>query len=313
MANPILGRDMAVDLGTSTTQVYVRGKGVLVNEPTSSEGSAPIRDGVIADFDSTVALLTSLIQRVHQRRYLARPRMLVAVPSLTTAVERRAIKEAAYQAGARHVILVDAPLMAAIGVGLPVHRQAGTMVVTLGSGLSEIAVLSLGGVVASTSARVNGADLDRAIVAWMRSEHGLVISEQTAEDLKLELGTAWPLADRESLEIAAPDLNGLSRTISVSGADIRHALVEPLGDIIEAIGETLDVTPGLAGDIRNHGLMLTGGGALLPGIDVLLSHELKLPVLLAPSPIDAIVGGAGHCLDDAELLRSVLVADRRVA
>jgi len=293
--------------------VYVRGRGVPVSEPTGRDGQLPIRDGVIADFDLTVDLLTSLVQRVHHRRYLSRPRMLLAVPALTTAVERRAVKEAAFGSGARQVTLVDAPLMAAIGAGLPVHRPEGTMVVTLGAGLSEIAVLSLGGVVASTSARVNGADLDRAIVGLMRAEHGVLISEQTAEDLKLELGSAWPLADAETLDLAAPALDGGTRTVTVTGGDLRHALAEPLRDIVEAIAETLDATAGLTDAVGDHGIMLAGGGALLPGLDVLLSHELKLPVLAAPAPIDAVVLGAGRCLEDADLLRSVLVADRRVA
>lgn len=313
MAISFIGRDMAVDLGTSTTHVYARGKGVVVSVPTVADGRAPIRDGVIADFDGTVTLLESLIWQVHQRRYLARPRMLLAVPALTTAVERRAVKEAAYQAGARQVFLVDAPLMAAIGADLPVHRPAGTMVVTLGSGLTEIAVLSLGGVVASTSARVNGADLDRGIAAWLRSERGLVVTDEIAEDLKLELGTAWPVADHDALDIAARDISGMTRTVALTGGDLRRALAEPLGDIVDAIATTLDTTPGLGDDIRDHGVMLAGGGALLPGLDTLLSHELDLPVLVAPAPAHAVVAGAGRCVDDTDLLRTVLVADRRAA
>lgn len=313
MANTILGRDMAVDLGTSTTQIYARGKGVVLTMPTSRLGEMPIRDGVIADFDLCVGLLRSAIARVHTRRYLARPRLVVAIPALTTAVERRALTEAGYEAGARQVVLVDAPLMAAIGAGLPVHRPEGTMVVTMGSGLTEIAVLSLGAVVSSTSARVNGTDLDRAISAWMRAEHGLQISDLTAEDLKLELGSAWPIAEHDALDLAAPDLHGQTRTVSVRGADLRHALSAPLRDIIEAIGFTLDSTPGLADNIRDQGLVLAGGASQLPGLDILLSHELDLPVLVAPQPVSAVAAGAGRCVEDADLLRSVMDAHRKAA
>ncbi|UDY24492.1 rod shape-determining protein [Nocardioides sp. Kera G14] len=313
MAMGFVGRDMAVDLGTSTTQVYARGRGVVFSVPTSTSGPGPIRDGVIADVDGCVDLLESLVHEVHQRRYLARPRMLLAVPAVTTGVERRAVKEAAYQAGARQVFLVDSPLLVAIAAELPVHRPTGTMVVTLGAGLTEISVLSLGGVVTSTSAKVNGADMDRAIAAWLRAERGLIVGEQIAEDLKLELGTAWPMADAESLDITSRDISGMSRTVTVTGADLRHALTEPLTDIIDAITATLDATPGLADHIRDHGLVLAGGGALLPGIEMMLSRELDLPVLLAPDPAHAVIAGAGRCVDDAALLRSVLITDRNVA
>ncbi|MFT4265499.1 MAG: rod shape-determining protein [Nocardioides sp.] len=311
-----VGRDMAVDLGTSTTQVHARGRDVVFTLPThpaDASGPTPVRGGVIADFDACVDLLRAAVWQVHQRRYLARPRMLLAVPALTTAVERRAVKEAAYQAGAREVVLVDAPLMAALGAGLPVHRPAGTMVVTLGAGLTEIAVLSLGGVVASTSARVSGADLDRSISSWLRAERGLVVAEELARELKLELGTAWPLADAATREITSRDISGMTRDATVAGGDLRRALAAPLADIVEAIGTMLDTTPGLGDNIRDHGLVIAGGGAQLPGLDTLLSHELELPVLVAPDPVHAVVVGTGRCVDDAELLRTVVRTARSAA
>lgn len=313
MVNPILGRDIAVDLGTSTTQVYLRGKGVVLNEPTQLPGPAPVRDGVIADFDQYVAMLTSIIERSQPRRLISGPRLHVTVPALTTEVERRAVKEAAFQAGARQVTLLDAPVMAAIGAGLPLHRRTGTMMVSLGAGLTELSILSLGAVVASSSARVNGVDLDRAICASVRAAHGVAIEEHTAEDLKLEIGAAWPVFDAEKISLAAANDGSGSQTVTVTGADVRHALAEPLADIVAAAHSMLDDHRSFADDIKDHGIVLTGGGALLPGLDMLMSHELGVPVLVAPDPITTVIGGAGRCVEDSALLRGVLGADRRIA
>jgi len=340
VGNSVLGRDMAVDLGTANTLVYVRGRGVLLNEPsvvaldaTSHEilavGSEakrmlgrtpggiiairPLKDGVIADFESTEQMLRLFIQRVHRRRYFAKPRLVICVPSGITAVEQRAVKEAGYQAGARRVYIVEEPMAAAIGAGLPVHEATGNMVVDIGGGTTEVAVISLGGVVTSLSIRTAGDDLDAAIVTWMKKEYSLMLGERTAEEVKIALGSAFPLADEPEAEVRGRDLvSGLPRSVPVSSAEVRQALEEPLQDVVDAVRTTLDKTPPeLAGDIMDRGLVLTGGGALLRGLDERLRHETGMPVHVAEDPLHSVAIGAGRCVEEFEALQQVLVSESR--
>ena len=340
MGNSVLGRDLAVDLGTANTLVYVRGRGVLLNEPsvvalsaTSREilavGSEakrmlgrtpggiiairPLKDGVIADFESTEQMLRLFIQQVHRRRYFAKPRLVICVPSGITAVEQRAVKEAGYQAGARRVYIVEEPMAAAIGAGLPVHEATGNMVVDIGGGTTEVAVISLGGVVTSLSIRTAGDDLDAAIVTWMKKEYSLMLGERTAEEVKITLGSAFPLAREPEAEVRGRDLvSGLPRSVPVSSAEVRQALEEPLHDIVDAVRTTLDRTPPeLAGDIMDRGLVLTGGGALLRGLDERLRHETGMPVHVAEDPLHSVAIGAGRCVEEFEALHQVLVSEPR--
>jgi rod shape-determining protein MreB and related proteins len=340
MANSFVGRDMAVDLGTANTLVYVRGRGVLVDEPsvvaidettgrlvavghdakrmlgrTPEEITVirPLQDGVIADFEATEQMLRHFIALVHRRRYLAKPRMVVCVPSGITAVEQRAVKEAAYQAGARRVYIIEEPMAAAIGAGLPVHRATGNMVVDVGGGTTEVAVISLGGIVTSLSVRTAGDELDRAIASWMKKEHALLLGEATAEEVKMTLGSAFPGAADGDAEVRGRDLvSGLPRTVVVSSGEVRSALEEPVHAIVDAVRVTLDQTPPeLAGDIMDRGIVLTGGGALLRGLDERLRHETGMPVHVADDPLTSVALGAGRCVEDFEALQQVFVADRR--
>ncbi|MFZ2012995.1 MAG: rod shape-determining protein [Nocardioides sp.] len=340
MANSIIGRDMAVDLGTANTLVYVRGRGILLDEPsvvalndTTGEVLAvgheakrmlgrtpdnitalrPMKDGVIADFEATEQMLRFFIQQVHRRRYLAKPRMVICVPSGITAVEQRAVKEAGYQAGARRVYIIEEPMAAAIGAGLPVHQAAGNMVVDVGGGTTEVAVISLGGVVTSLSIRTAGDDLDAAIVTWMKKEHGLLLGDRTAEEVKMTLGSAFPTHEEPEAEIRGRDLvSGLPQSVRVSAAEVRKALEEPVHAIIDAVRSTLDQTPPeLAGDIMDRGIVLTGGGALLRGLDERLRHDTGMPVHVAEDPLSSVCLGAGKCVEEFEGLQQVLVSERR--
>jgi rod shape-determining protein MreB and related proteins len=336
----IIGRDMAVDLGTANTLVYVRGKGVLVDEPSvvalnkfTGEMVAvgheakkmlgrtpddivalrPLKDGVIADFEATEQMLRYFIQQVHRRRYFAKPRMVICVPSGITAVEIRAVKEAGYQSGARMVNIIEEPMAAAIGAGLPVHMPTGNMVVDIGGGTTEVAVISLGGIVTSQSIRTAGHQLDNAIMTWLKKEHALLLGERTAEEVKMTLGSVWPLPNEPEAEIRGRDLvSGLPRTVTVSSAEVRKAIEEPLHDIFDAVRSTLDQTPPeLAGDIMDRGIVLTGGGALLRGLDERLRHETGMPVHIAESPLTSVAMGAGRCVEDYDVLRPVLVNENR--
>jgi rod shape-determining protein MreB and related proteins len=340
MANSIIGRDMAVDLGTANTLVYVRGRGVMLDEPsvvalndTTGEVLAvgheakrmigrtpdhitamrPMKDGVIADFEATEQMLRFFIERVHRRRYLAKPRMVICVPSGITAVEQRAVKEAGYQAGARKVYIIEEPMAAAIGAGLPVHQAAGNMVVDVGGGTTEVAVISLGGVVTSLSIRTAGDDLDAAIVAWMKKQHSLLLGDRTAEEVKMTLGSAFPTQDEPEAEIRGRDMiSGLPRSVLVTSADVRKALEEPLHAIVDAVRTTLDQTPPeLAGDIMDRGIVLTGGGALLRRLDERIRHETGMPVHVAEDPLSSVCLGAGKCVEEFEALQAVLVTERR--
>jgi rod shape-determining protein MreB len=335
-----IGRDMAIDLGTANTLVYVRGRGIVLDEPSvvainrdtgailavgleakkmigRTPGNIvairPLKDGVIADFDTTERMLRYFIQKVHRRRYLAKPRIVVCVPSGITGVEQRAVKDAGYAAGARKVYIIEEPMAAAIGAGLPIHEPTGNMVVDIGGGTTEVAVISLGGIVTTGSIRVGGDALDQAIINWIKREYSLLLGERTAEQIKMRIGSAYHFADEPDAEIPGRDLaTGLPKTIIVSAAEIRKALEEPVNAIINAVKNTLDKTPPeLAADLMNQGIVLTGGGALLLGLDERLRKETGLPILVADDPLRAVVIGTGKCIEEFEALEKVLISEPR--
>jgi rod shape-determining protein MreB len=330
-----LGRDMAVDLGTANTLVYVRGRGIILNEPsvvavnvkdgrplavgmeakrmigrTPSHIQAirPLKDGVIADFDVCEKMLRYFIQRAHQRRF-AKPRMIICVPSGITGVEKRAVMEAAMTAGARRAYIIEEPMAAAIGAGLPVHEPTGNMVVDIGGGTTEVAVISLGGIVTSQSVRVGGDELDEAVVAYIKKERSLALGERTAEEIKISLGSAYPLPQELHAEIRGRDLvTGLPKLIVVSTQEIRRAIAEPVSAIVDAVKVTLDKTPPeLAADIIEKGIVLTGGGALLQGLPARLQEETGMLIVTAPDPLSCVAIGAGQCLEEFDVLKQVLV------
>jgi rod shape-determining protein MreB len=331
-----IGRDMAVDLGTANTLVYVRGKGIVLNEPsvvainTNTGGILavgaeakkmigrtpgnivairPLKDGVIADFDTTERMLRYFIQKVHRRRHLAKPRIVVCVPSGITGVEQRAVKDAGYAAGARKVYIIEEPMAAAIGAGLPVHEPTGNMVVDIGGGTTEVAVISLGGIVTSTSIRIGGDELDEAIIQHVKKEYSLLLGERTSEAIKLAIASVYPMPEELVAEIKGRDLvSGLPKTITIAAEEIRRAIEEPVNAIIDAIKTTLDRTPPeLAADIMDRGIVLTGGGGLIRGLDKRLRHETGMPVRIADTPLQAVVLGSGKCLEEFEVLQRVLV------
>jgi len=335
-----LGRDMAVDLGTANTLVYVRGRGVVLNEPSvvavnrdtgamvavgteakkmigrtpgNITAIRPLKDGVIADFETTERMLRFFIQKVHTRRHLAKPRLVVCVPSGITGVERRAVKDAGYQAGARQVHIIEEPMAAAIGAGLPVADPVGSMIVDIGGGTTEVAVVSLGGIVTSQSIRTGGDELDLAIITWVKKEYSLALGERTAEEIKMAIGSAFPRPDEPQAEIRGRDLvTGLPKTIVVSAEEIRRAIEEPVNAIIDAVKTTLDkCPPELAGDIMESGIMLAGGGALLAGLDERLRHETGMPIRIADNPLHSVVLGSGKCVEEFDQLRSVLSSEPR--
>ena len=335
-----IGRDMAIDLGTANTLVYVRGRGIVLDEPSvvainrdsggilavgleardmigRTPGNIvairPLKDGVIADFDTTERMLRYFIQKVHRRRYLAKPRIVVCVPSGITGVEQRAVKDAGYAAGARKVYIIEEPMAAAIGAGLPIHEPTGNMVVDIGGGTTEVAVISLGGIVTTGSIRVGGDALDQAIINWIKREYSLLLGERTAELIKQRIGSAFHFANEPDAEIPGRDLaTGLPKTIVVSAAEIRKALEEPVNAIVNAVKNTLDRTPPeLASDIINQGIMLTGGGALLLGLDERLRKETGLPIHVAEDPLRAVVIGTGKCIEEFEALEKVLISEPR--
>ncbi|MBM3682680.1 MAG: rod shape-determining protein [Actinobacteria bacterium] len=335
-----LGRDLAVDLGTANTLVYERGRGIVLNEPSvvainqntggivavgaeakrmvgRTPGNIvairPLKDGVIADFDTTERMLRYFIQKVHKRRFLAKPRVVVCVPSGITGVEQRAVKDAGYAAGARKVYIIEEPMAAAIGAGLPIHEPTGNMIVDIGGGTTEVAVISLGGVVTSLSIRTGGDELDDALIQFVKKEYSLMLGERTAEEIKTTVGTAFPIPDETSAELRGRDLvTGLPRTIVVTAEEIRRALDEPLTRIIDAVKTTLDRTPPeLCGDIMDRGIVLTGGGALLKGLDERLRHETGMPVIIAEQPLNCVVMGSGKCVEEFEALQQVLISEPR--
>jgi rod shape-determining protein MreB and related proteins len=335
-----LGRDMAVDLGTANTLVYVRGRGIVLNEPSvvalnTNNGQIvavgveakrmigrtpgnivavrPLKDGVIADFDVTERMLRYFIQKVHRRTHLARPRLVVAVPSGITGVEQSAVKEAGHQAGARRVYIIEEPMAAAIGAGLPIHEPTGNMVVDIGGGTTEVAVISLGGIVTSQSIRVGGDELDQAIITFGKKEYSLMLGERTAEEIKMAIGSAFPAEDEPHAEIRGRDLvSGLPKTVVISAAEVRKAIEEPVNLVVDAVKNTLDkCPPELAGDVMDRGIALTGGGALLRGLESRIREETGMPVQVADNPLDSVVLGTGKCVEDFETLRQVLVPDTR--
>jgi rod shape-determining protein MreB and related proteins len=335
-----LGRDMAVDLGTANTLVYVRGRGIVLNEPSvvalhTNNGQIvavgaeakrmigrtpgnivairPLKDGVIADFDVTERMLRYFIQKVHRRSHMAKPRLVVAVPSGITGVEQSAVKEAGHQAGARRVYIIEEPMAAAIGAGLPIHEPTGNMVVDIGGGTTEVAVISLGGIVTSQSIRVGGDELDQAIITFGKKEYSLMLGERTAEEIKMALGSAFPSDDEPHAEIRGRDLvSGLPKTVVISATEVRKAIEEPVNLIVDAVKNTLDkCPPELAGDVMDRGIALTGGGAMLRGLDSRIREETGMPVQIADNPLDSVVLGTGKCVEDFETLRQVLVPDTR--
>jgi len=330
----LASRDMAIDLGTANTLVYVRGQGIVLNEPsvvaintrdnralavgleakrmigrTPSHIQAirPLRDGVIADFDITEKMLRYFIKKVQPRRW-ARPRIIICVPSGITGVERRAVEEAAYHAGARRAYTIEEPMAAAIGVDLPIHEPTGSVIVDIGGGTTEVAVISMGGIVVSRSARVGGDELDEAIVNWVKKEYNLLLGDRTAEQLKMAIGSAWPFSDEPNAEIRGRDLvSGLPKTVIITAAEVREAIEEPVVGVVDAIKYCLDKTPPeLAADVMERGLVLTGGGALLRGLDVRIANETGTPVITADRPLHSVVVGSGRCLEDFDMLQEVL-------
>ncbi|HEX2467969.1 MAG TPA: rod shape-determining protein [Solirubrobacterales bacterium] len=324
------GRDMAVDLGTANTLVYVRGRGIVLSEPSvvavdsgsgevhavgveakrmlgrtpgSIQAIRPLKDGVIADFDITEEMLRHFIQRVHQNRF-AHPRVVVCGPSGVTGVEKRAVEEACLSAGARQAYLIEEPMAAAIGAGLPVGEPTGSMVLDVGGGTSEVAVISLGGIVVSESIRVGGDEMDDALSNHCKHEHKLLIGQQTAEEVKLEIGSAAPLPEEVTTEIRGRDLvTGLPKTIMLTSTEVRNAIEEPVSQIVGAVKNTLDRTPPeLAGDIMDRGITLAGGGALLQGMDQRMREECQMPAQLTDSPLTCVAVGSGRSLEEFEVI-----------
>lgn len=334
--------DMGIDLGTANTLVYVSGKGIVLQEPSvvaidvnekvalavgeeakkmlgRTPGNVialrPLRDGVIADFEIAELMLKSFIQRVNEGRSLILPRIVIGIPSGVTGVERRAVMDAAHQAGARKVYLIDEPVAAAIGAGLPVAEATGNMIIDIGGGTTEVAVLSLQGTVISESVRIAGDELTDAIVQYIKKVHNLVIGERTAEEIKIRLGSAYPTNDDNDAMMEVRGLHllsGLPRTVTIKAPEIRESMLEPLSVIIEAVKRTLERTPPeLAADIIDRGIMLAGGGALLKGIDTLISHETGIITHIAADPLCCVVLGTGRVLENFKQLERVVTESSR--
>ncbi len=336
----LFSNDLAIDLGTATTLIYVRGKGIVSCEPSvvavqrdargdkkvlavgreakemlgrtpgSIQAVRPLRDGVIADFEITEAMLRHFIARANSRRTLVKPRIIICVPFGITEVEKRAVKESAEGAGAREVYLIEEPMAAAMGAGLPITEPSGNMVVDIGGGTTEVAVISLAGIVYSQSVRVGGDKMDESIVAYMKRKYNMAIGEQTAERIKMTIGNAYPLDQQLTMEVKGRDLvAGIPKTVVVNSDEVRDALTEPTNAIVEAVLVALERTPPeLAADIVDKGIVLAGGGSLLKNLDVLLREETGLPVMVCDDPISAVVLGSGKALDHLELLREVTIS-----
>ncbi len=334
------GKDIGIDLGTANILVTLKGKGIVLKEPsvvaidrrtgailaTGHEAKEmlgrtpdqikavrPLKDGVIADFTATQLLLKNILAKVCQRYNAGRPRVVVGVPSGITEVEERAVEESVLQAGAREVYLIDEPMAAAIGASLDVAEPTGNIIVDIGGGTTEVAVISLGGIVISHSLRVAGDELDEAIVNYIKREMNLAIGETTAEEIKMEIGCAAPLVTEETMEIRGRDLTtGLPKNITITSAQMEEALRDPISEIIDVVKSTLEKTPPeLASDIVEKGIFLAGGGALIRNLDKLLSQRTNMPVFVAEDPLDCVVKGTGKTLEDLERLKSVLVNSRR--
>ncbi len=325
-------QDIGIDLGTANTLVFVKGKGIVIREPSvvavdqksnppkvvavgseakemigRTPGSIvavrPLKDGVIADFEITAEMIAAFIKRTTKRSPFARIRVLICIPSAVTEVERKAVYDAAKAANAKYVSLIEEPMAAAIGAGLPVGEATGSMVVDIGGGTAEVAVISLGGVVTSNSARVAGDNFDEAIIAYIKKKYNLLIGERTAEDIKIKIGSAYPYDGEGTINIKGRNLmDGLPKNVDITSEEIREALADSVSQIVDTVKATLEKTPPeLAADIIDRGIMLTGGGALLRGLDKLISAETKIPVLVANNPLDCVVDGTGICLESDNL------------
>jgi rod shape-determining protein MreB len=338
----LFSTDLAIDLGTANTLVYVKGKGILFSEPSvvaiqkDSRGDKhvlavgreakemlgrtpgnifairPIKDGVIADFEITGEMLRYFIAKAHNRKTLLRPRVVISVPSGITPVEKRAVRESAQSAGAREIYLIEEPMAAAIGAGLPVTEASGNMVVDIGGGTTEVAVISLSGIVTSQSIRVAGDKMDEAIIQYVKRKYNLLIGERTAEMIKINVGTAYPEENPQTIEVKGRDLvTGIPKTLEINSEEVREALAESINTIIDTVRITLEGTPPeLAADIVDKGIVLVGGGALLKNLDILLREVTSLPITIADDPLSSIVLGAGMVLDNEQLLRTVTVQYR---
>ena len=329
--------DLAIDLGTANTLVYAKGKGIIANEPSvvackkdargvkhviavgheakemlgrtpgAIEAIRPMKDGVIADFEVTEAMLRYFIQKAHHRKTLVRPRVIVCIPFGVTEVEKRAVRESAESAGAREVFMIEEPMAAAIGAGLPIMEATGNMIVDIGGGTTEVAVISLGGIVFSKSVRIAGDKMDEAIVNYLKRKYNMLIGERTAERIKMEIGTAYPNGEVKTVLVKGRDLvAGVPRTFEINSEEVREAIMEPVNSIVEAVKITLERTPPeLAADIVDRGIVLSGGGALLRNLDVLIREETGLPVVAAEDPLCSVVLGSGMALDRMDLYRTV--------
>ncbi len=335
-----ISNDIGIDLGTANTLVYVRGQGIVLNEPSVvaiekatdrvlAVGSAakemlgrtpgeiaairPLKDGVIADFEISEKLLSNFIKRVIRHRYLMKPRVVISVPSGITEVEKRAVRDSAENAGAREVYLLQEPMAAAIGVGLPVDQPSGVMVIDIGGGTSEIAVIALNGIVNNISIRIAGDEMNDAIVMYLKKNYNILIGELTAEEIKIKIGSAYPMEKELSFDVKGRDLvAGVPKNLKLSSAQVREALIEPIDRIVEAVRQSLEKTPPeLASDILDRGIILTGGGALLRGLDKRLREETNLPVIAAEDPLTCVVRGTGKVLENMHLYSKVLMKSRR--
>ena len=334
-------RDMGVDLGTANTLVYVRREGIVLREPSvvakrvdggeilavgdeakkmigrtpgDIVATRPLRDGVIADFDTTAAMLAYFIRHGLRGRSFLRPRVVVGIPSGVTEVEKRAVIDATLQAGAREAYLIEQPMAAAIGAGLPVSDPVGSMVVDIGGGTTEVAVIALGGIVTARSLRIAGDEMDEAIIQYSRKAYNLLIGERTSEDIKIAVGSAFPQREEQTIEVRGRDLvSGLPRTVRMTSTEIREAMAEPIAGIVEAVKMTLERTPPeLAADIVDRGIVMAGGGSLLRGLDRLLSEETGMPVTLTDDPLSSVVLGTGKALEEIETLKKVLITSKKL-
>jgi rod shape-determining protein MreB len=333
----LFSNDLSIDLGTANTLVYQKGKGIVMDEPSvvavhkdtnrvlavgkeaknmlgRTPGSIiairPMRDGVIANFEITEAMLRYFIQKVHNRKTLVRPRIIISVPSGITQVEKRAVRDSAQSAGAREVYLVEEPMAAAIGAGMPIQEPSGNMIVDIGGGTTEVAVISLSGIVYAKSIRIAGDEMDESIVNYVKRKYNLLIGERTAEQIKIEIGSAFPQEHKQTIDVKGRDLvAGIPRTQTISDDEIREAMLEPVNAIIDTIKIALERTPPeLAADIVDKGIVLAGGGALLRGLDALIREETGLPITIAEDPLTCVALGTGKVLDELDLLRQIQIA-----
>ena len=334
----MFSKDIGIDLGTANTLIFMKGKGIIMREPSVVavdvrndtvllagqeakevigrtpgyiDAVRPLKDGVIANFDITANMLKIFIKKAVNNTWLSRPRIIICIPSGVTDVERRAVKEAALMVGAKQVSIIEEPMAAAIGANLPVAEATGSMVVDIGGGTTEVAVISLGGIVASRSVRVAGDELDSAIINYIKKKYNLLIGERTAESIKISIGSAFPYEGEENFEIKGRNLvDGLPKNIFITPEEIRNAISDPVASILDAIRTTLERTPPeLSADIIDHGITLTGGGAMLKGLDALITQETGMPVYIAANPLDCVAEGTGKALEDMRLLREIQAND----